>query len=306
MVNAWDSLLTRKLLLVTGKGGIGKTTVASFIGLRAARQGKRVLLVEASAHDQLAPSFGKSECGHVETTIEGGLSVINLNAKDNFREYIVKYLGLSHLFEKVFGHQVVTSFIETIPGLAELIMLGRLFYSAKLRNIDPYDLVVFDGPAFGHFLSLMTTPRAVAQGGIIGPVRNESDKIQAFLSNENECCTVVVTNCDELAVTECLEFLPKLTAQSPSKVGAIVANRLLPMRTYTAREGQFLPDLPAGVLKAFVLDRSVRQVQMLRGLCAAGELNRVPLLGMRDLGALPSNLLDPWTDEVMVKEALCP
>lgn len=302
MLESLDQLLTRKLLLVTGKGGIGKTTVAALLALRASRLGKRVLLVEASAHDQLAPSFGLAPCGHVETPVEAGLSVINLNAKDNFREYIVKYLGLGMVFEKIFTNHMVTSFIETIPGIAELIMLGRLFYSAELREEDPFDLVVFDGPALGHFYSLMTTPQAVADAGIIGPVHHESERIREFLGRASDCLTVLVTTIDELSVTECSEFFPKLIKHSPAKVGAIFANRLLPPSEVasTAKLKAVSEDVFLFLNKRF--QQQSRAISQLCNLAAP----HIPLFGIQDLGALPNHLLQPWMHEAILKEPLCP
>lgn len=305
MDTPWASLLSRKLILVTGKGGIGKTTAAVAIALQGAASGRRVLLVESSAHDQLSPSFGLAPCGHSETEVAPGLKVINLNARENFREYIVKYLGLGHTFEMVFGHQIVTSFIETIPGLAELILLGRLFYSAKLKTDDPYDLVVFDGPAFGHFFSLMTTPQAVADGGIIGPVRNESDRIRAFLSDEVQSATVLVTTCDELSVNECSEFLPKIIEKSPSKVLAIIANRLLlPLSAESSERKNQLLALPREGAD-FLQKRFDRQDLALRDVCQLGQRNKISVLGIRDLGAMPSNMSEEWMSFGLVGSSIC-
>lgn len=295
-----QELLKRKLILVSGKGGIGKTSISALIALHGASQGKKTLLVEFAAHDQVAPAFGLASCGHVETSAAPNLRIINLNARDNFKEYIVKYLGLGSIFEKVFANHVVTSFIETIPGIAELMLLGRLFYSAHLRKEDPFDLVVFDGSASGHFLNLMTTPQAVADAGLIGPVRTESDRIREFLSDDAQTALVLVTTPDELAVNETLEFVPKLVVASPAKPKLIFANRVLSRREIITQSHPVKDSIdlrkfdgfPA--LRSHFEGRAAREVHMLTQLCQGMAPHKLPILALQDRGALPDRLDPEW------------
>jgi hypothetical protein len=219
-------LLTRRLLLITGKGGIGKTLVAAAIGQEAAARGKRVLMVESAACAQLAPLFGVSGEGHETVAIRPGFSTLNIDPPDNFREYVVKYLGQKVLYDKVFGHKVVQSFINTIPGLAELMLLGRLFYHVELAPATRPDLVIFDGFASGHFLSLMTTPDAVLSSNLGGPVAREAARVKEFLGDAARCGIVYVAVPEELVVSEALDFLPQLAARSPAKVLGAAVNRV--------------------------------------------------------------------------------
>ena len=295
-----QELLKRKLILVSGKGGIGKTSLSALIALHGASQGKKTLLVEFAAHDQVAPAFGLPACGHVETSASPNLRIINLNARDNFREYIVKYLGLGSVFEKVFANHVVTSFIETIPGIAELMLLGRLFYSAHLRKEDPFDLVVFDGSASGHFLSLMTTPQAVADAGLIGPVRTESDRIREFLADDGQTALALVTTPDELAVSETLEFVPKLMVASPAKPKFVFVNRVLSRREIITSPQAMKTAAGLGNFEAFPAlkdhfeDRAAREVLMLAQLCQGLAPYNLPIVALQDQGALPNRLDAKW------------
>ena len=157
MQDVFAALLQKKLILVTGKGGIGKTLSSVALALLARSQGKRVCLVESSAHDQLAPLFGHDPVGHQVKEVMPGISVINLNPQDNFRDFVIKHLGFAKLFEKVFTKPLVRSFIQTLPGISELTLLGRLYYFCELDRDDRFDLVIFDGFASGHFLSLLKT-----------------------------------------------------------------------------------------------------------------------------------------------------
>lgn len=222
-----ESLLSRKLVMVTGKGGIGKTLSAATIALAAAARGKQVLLCESSASDQIAPLFGKPVVGHVETQIAPNLTCINLNAAGNFREYITKYLGQKVLFDTVFSHRVVKSFFNTVPGLAETMLLGRLYYTLKLAA-QPPDFVVFDGAASGHFLSLMTTPDAVIASGLAGPLVKETQRVRDFLADKTQCALVVVAVPEELVVAETLDFVPRLKREAPVDLLGVIVNRMPP------------------------------------------------------------------------------
>ncbi len=215
----------QQLVLITGKGGVGKTLLTAAMGKVAAARGKRTLLIESATRDQLAPLFGIPDTGHSEARAGERLSVINLNPPDNFREYVVKYLNQKRLYETVFSNRVVDSFINTVPGLAELMMLGRLYYNCELAPAPRPDLVVLDGFASGHFLSLMTTPDAILQSNLGGPLQKETERVRNFLAEEGRVGIIYVANPEELVVSEALEFLVKLREKAPAKLLGVVLNR---------------------------------------------------------------------------------
>ncbi len=214
-----------QLVLITGKGGVGKTLLTATMGRVAASRGKKTLLIESATRDQLAPLFGIPDTGHSEARAAERLNVINLNPPDNFKEYVVKYLNQKRLYETVFSNRVVDSFINTVPGLAELMMLGRLFYNCELAPAPRPDLVVLDGFASGHFLSLMTTPDAILQSNLGGPLQKETGRVRDFLAEEERVGIIYVANPEELVVSEALEFLVKLRERSPAKLIGVVLNR---------------------------------------------------------------------------------
>lgn len=222
------ALLKRRLILVTGKGGIGKTLVAAGIGQAAAALGKRVLLLEFGAVDQLAPLFGVSSVGHERREVLPGLFCANINPDDNFKDFIVKYLGQQKLFDRVISHRVIQTFIKTIPGLAELMLLGRLYFEGTVAPGPRFDLIIFDGPASGHFLNMMTTPDAVLRSNIVGPLRKETQKVRDFLAEAHNVGTLYVTIPEDLVISEALEFLPKLAEQSPAPILGVIMNKVPP------------------------------------------------------------------------------
>ena len=229
-----DSILDRKLLLVTGKGGIGKSFVSACIAQYAADLGKTVLIIQSAGCDQIAPFFSPlSDIKIPDSSVSqkmrhpGGIESINLSAEDNFREYVVKYLGQKMLYDTVFSNKVVKTFIKTIPGFSEVMLLGRMYFTSELSPPPKYDLVIFDGYASGHFLSLMTTPDAVINSTLGGPLVKETTRVKNFLAEGKNSGIVFVTTPEDLVISETLDFLPKLQAAAPSPLVGLVVNKVL-------------------------------------------------------------------------------
>jgi anion-transporting ArsA/GET3 family ATPase len=224
----FSELLNKRIVMVTGKGGIGKTLSSFALAQMASAMGKRVCLVESSAHDQLAPLFGSEPIGHNLRELRPGISVINLNPQDNFRDFVIKHLGFATLFQKVFTRPIVRSFIQMMPGIAELTLLGRLYYFAELDVEDRFDLVILDGYASGHFHSLMKTPDAVLHSGMMGPVIEETQRVRAYIADPQKTAVVLVTVAEDLVVSEALDFVNKLQAETPAPLAAVMLNRSFP------------------------------------------------------------------------------
>lgn len=213
-----------KLVFVTGKGGIGKSLLSASLALQMQKIGKRVLLVQQASSDHLGPLLGCSGVGHEEVFARPGLSVVNFTASGNFKDFIVKHLKHGALFESIIGNKVVHGFFSAIPGFGELMLLGRLFYTLNLSPDRP-DIVIVDSYASGHFMSLMTTPQAVLESGLAGPIATETKRVRDFLSNRSVCGTIVVGIPEELVVSEMLDFIPRLQAKAPVAVAGVVFNR---------------------------------------------------------------------------------
>jgi anion-transporting ArsA/GET3 family ATPase len=269
-------LFARKLLLITGKGGIGKSLISAAIGQAAAERGARVLIVENAAVDQIAPIFGCPTIGHQTTRVYPGLECINLNAEENFRDYVVKHLGQKRLFESVLSHRVVQSFISVIPGLGELMFLGRLFYECELAPEPRYDLVIFDAPASGHFMSLMTTPDAVLDSNLGGPLRRETERVKAFLSDRSKAGILYIATPEELVVSEALDFLPRLAKAAPAELMAVLVNRMPTWNPASLEQG------PHGAAQAFLLHQQNTATHALKtlkdGLTVSADLRSLPVL----------------------------
>lgn len=220
-----DSLLQKKLVMITGKGGIGKSFITSILAQRAVEMGLRVCIVESSSQDQQAPIFGRPAVGHKMTQLSSRLSVINLNAQDNFRDFVVLHLGFAKLFERVFTKPLVRSFIQMLPGIGELTLLGRLYHICELT--DDFDLVLFDGFATGHFLSLLKTPEAVLKSGMVGPVIEETNKVKDFMEDQSKVGVLLVSTPEDLVVAESLQFTDRFCNELHMSLEGVVVNKCL-------------------------------------------------------------------------------
>lgn len=227
----FEKLLNKKLLLVSGKGGVGKTSIVAAMGLEAARLGKKVLLVESTSEDQLGPLFGLGTVGHSVKQVQDNIYVTNLDSELNFRDFIILHLGFAGLFEKIFTKNIVRSFIRMIPGIAEITLLGRLYYYCELEKKHNFDLVILDGYASGHFLSLLSTPDAILQSGFVGPIIEETQRVRDYLHDTNKSGMILVNTPEPLVLNESLDFIDRLSALASMELSAIVFNRYLKFET---------------------------------------------------------------------------
>ena len=224
---SFNELLNKKLLLFTGKGGVGKSFAARMSARKAAEMGKRVLLVEISHKSQHQPFLNIAEAHHRMQASVPGLFHINIVYEYNFKDYVVKYLGMEKVFNQVFSQSLVRSFLRTVPGLNEITFLGRLYFECEINEVEPFDLVIFDGFASGHFYKLMTTPDGVEKSGLVGPILKETKNIRRFLGDESKVSTVYVSNPEFLITDEVKEFANLLLKDTPLNSFSILLNRCL-------------------------------------------------------------------------------
>jgi anion-transporting ArsA/GET3 family ATPase len=158
-----STLLDRRLLIVTGKGGVGKSTVSAALALDAARAGKRVLVCEVNAQERVAPLLGAPPAGGTIREAVPGVSTVNVNPHDAMREYGLMVVRFRAIYDAVFENRLVRYFLRVVPSLAELVMLGKILHEVRTeeRGRPRWDLVVLDAPATGHAVQLLRVPAAL-------------------------------------------------------------------------------------------------------------------------------------------------
>jgi len=195
-----EDLLQRRLLLLTGKGGVGKSVVGQAIAVAAAAEGKRVLFVEIDAPDQAEPLLD----GFADIT------TVDLKPQAVMDEYVRRKVRIDLIARRIVESPVYHRFFSAAPGLKELMILGKIVDSVEEKGRwsrrPQFDLVIADLPATGHGLSLLKVPSAASAAIPVGPVGRQARWIQKALRDRQRTGLVVVAIPEEMAVVEALEF----------------------------------------------------------------------------------------------------
>lgn len=218
-------LLDRRLLFVTGKGGVGKSTVASALALLAAHQGRRTLVCEVDAKGNLADFLGTGPLRFTPTEVQRGLWAMAMNTEDSLKEYLSLQLHIP-LLARIGPLARTFDFVATAaPGVKEILTIGKFAYEVRERN---YDLVVVDASATGHVVGQLASPVAISELVKVGVVRQQTQWMIELLTDPATTGVVVVSSPEEMPVTETVELLERLKRETDIDVASVVMNRVLP------------------------------------------------------------------------------
>jgi Anion-transporting ATPase len=232
------TLLDRRLVFVTGKGGVGKTTVAAALGLAAARAGRRTLVCEIADQERITAAFGIAPAGFSEVEVAPGLSAFSVNPDDAIAEWL-RYQLRSRTLAGLLGSSRVFQYLAAAaPGLVEMVTIGKLWELAQLErrtpSAAPYDLVIVDAPATGHGLALLRAPRTFAQIARVGPIHRQAAIIDTFLGDPEHTAVVAVALAEEMPVAETIDLERRLRAELGLGLERVLVNAVLPDRLSAA------------------------------------------------------------------------
>ncbi|MGH9303310.1 MAG: ArsA family ATPase [Acidimicrobiales bacterium] len=218
-------LLSRRLLFVTGKGGVGRTTVAAGLGLLAAEQGRRTLVCEVEPKGDLAAAY---ECGPTPfegRTVSPGLTAMSMDTEASLREYLRAIVRVP-VFGRIGPVARAFDFVATAaPGIKEILTIGKLCFEVRAGH---YDLVVVDAASTGHVVGQLAAPIGINELVRVGAIRAQTEWMLDILRDPATTGAVIVATPEEMPVSEAIDLAGRLSTETPVHLAAVVANRVLP------------------------------------------------------------------------------
>jgi anion-transporting ArsA/GET3 family ATPase len=219
------NLLDRKLVFVTGKGGVGKTAVTAALGLLAAERGKRTLVCEVDSKGNLADFFETGPTSFEERELQPNLWAMSMDTEASLKQYLQLQLKLG-LVARIGPLARMFDFVATAaPGVKEIVTVGKLCWEVRERH---YDLVVVDAAPTGHIVGQLAAPQAINGLIQVGPVRQQTGWMLDILGNPRTTGVAIVTTAEEMPVNETIELQGRLQAETNVDLAAVIVNRVLP------------------------------------------------------------------------------
>ncbi len=292
-----NDLLQRRLIVVTGKGGTGKTSVVGALALAAARSGRRVLVAETGRDEHLprllAP--GTPPVGYAGRELAPGLHVLRIDPYQALAEYLGLQLGMRAVVSRVLGNRGFRQLLDAAPGWRELITLGKVWHLAQEQAPDGtprHQLLLVDAPATGHGLTFLDVPNVVGNAVRAGPLRRNAEMVGGMLRDPEHSLLLPVALAEELPARETEELVSRVRSELSVPIDRVVVNMFV--------EDPFPPELPdldtrlarlPADLHAPGLPTVPRIARSARYLRARHELNRRYLREIEQVTALPSVVL---------------
>jgi anion-transporting ArsA/GET3 family ATPase len=227
-------MLEKRLLFVTGKGGVGKSTVAASLGLAAAARGKRTIVCEIGSQEHTSRLFNRAQVGFHEVQLEENLWTISIDPDESMREYVLLQLKVRAMRDLLFRSRVFTYMTAATPGLKELVTIGKIWELAqldrKVRKGRKYDLVIVDAPATGHGIGFLQTPRTFASIARVGPIHAQAQELDRFITDHASTGVAIVAQPEEMPVNETAALEQELREEIGVSVDRVYMNALYPER----------------------------------------------------------------------------
>jgi anion-transporting ArsA/GET3 family ATPase len=309
-----------RVMIVAGKGGVGKTTVTAALAVAATRAGLRVLVVEVEGKSGLAATFGEPPLTYEETELRSGLRARTLTPDDALVEYLQEH-GLRRIGRRLSSSGALEVVSTAVPGMKDILVLGKV---KQLERAGVADLIVLDAPAAGHAVQFLLSARGLLDAVKVGPVHKQAADVVEMLTDPSRCRVLLVTLPEETPVNELVDTAYAIEDRAGVALGPVVVNgcvsaidRLVAdtngsgttsVHTDAATAGFELADADADALAAaaaFRVNLHARQQEQRTRLAARLPLPQIelPFLFTADLGpAEVDTLADAFTAGVAALE----
>lgn len=227
LVDAHD-LLSRRLLLVTGKGGVGKSTIAAALAVAGARAGRTTCLVEVEGRQTFANIFSTAPWNFEEREFRPGLSGLSIDPEASLTEYLSLFYGAQRITRLVAKTPAVEFATQAAPGIKDVLLIGKVKEMERRRKPDGrfvYDLIVVDAPPTGRIVNFLTAPEATTELVNVGPVREQADTVIDMLSDADRTALLLTTLLEEMPVSETSQSITALVDLGVH-LGPILVNRV--------------------------------------------------------------------------------
>ena len=224
-------LLDKRLVFVTGKGGVGKSTVATALGLVAAQRGQRTIVAELASQQRVQRAFAQAGEEFEEVRLAERLFAISIDPQQAMEEYLRVKAGA--VGQMLSASKLFQSFAMATPGMRELLSIGKVWelaqFERRTEGAEAYDFVVVDAPATGHGVGVLRTPRTFADIARVGPIARQGRTIAATIADRDFTSVIAVAQPEEMAVNETLALVDALAEESLT-LDAVILNALYPAR----------------------------------------------------------------------------
>lgn len=221
-----DAILDRRLLIISGKGGVGKTTIAAALGILASRHSKKVLIAEVEGKGSLSGLFDAGELTPEPKKLGPGLYGMNISPEKALEEYFQVHFHMKRIAKPLVNSQLVDYVTHAAPGLRDILMLGKVWYAATRKK--EFDLIVLDTPAAGHAVSMLRSPEGFLHAVPIGPLAGHTRQVVEWLKDPGEVAIHLVCLAEEMPVNETIETARLLEDRVGMDVASIFLNMLFP------------------------------------------------------------------------------
>ncbi len=273
----------RRFVFVTGKGGVGKSTVTAMLALRSARRGARTLVCELNTQERVSCLLGHQPVGGTVTCIDRNLWAVNISPALAMEEYALMKLRFRAIYKLVFENPVMESLVRFVPGINDLLMMGKAFNHE--REVDEegqpaWDRVIIDAPATGHGVTFFKLPRTIRDAVPAGNMHREAAAMWALLTDPVRTAVHVVCLPEELPVRETTELHARLKGELGLPLGHVFLNMVPPPLFDAEARADFdrLLERPADPRLGLLWD--VSRIRLAREALAAGYARELEALDM--------------------------